>query len=582
MAWSPVPRDFQILLDCDDTTLCENPPGYVGSAEYDALLDEITLALKESGFNTIVMMGSYKGCEGMMEAALDTIGSDGKTCDIKSIFVLLPRYRESFAAINSTISHFSDRISPKGKQYPSSFLIMDEPQFNDWSQPVFALQYYETKDKVSQYSWNNFTLPCIYLKQWRDRWMFFANLGGANDEYDKKTDKWKIVSLASEKYRSLFVAAADNQEQYLKALQLLFHPAVWSYDQYPFVIYKIIKEDGNILELTFDNIEEQLIALSDNEIIENLDQRTQQFYHFLECFNRQSKETGRPFWAFLNTCAMGEWNPIEKRITTFFPTPTLGMLRYEAFNALALGAQGLVCWMYGMGLSKKFLDKNEYCNVFVDAPMMADVPLNPVPGETKVTLKYRDNTLWQNVKTVINEVRSLERIFLNTEVTAYGHCFPGDTVPEIYLGLRQVSFADGTPSGFMPIMSVTFPTGTSKTNSKHPGILISILKTVLREETVAPAEPETYSSDSGSILPDHPVKPDIPVITFITKRYIVVTNHDALYPQGPINIRFAPEYQITPVFGESAISLDVSQATSVDMTLSPGNMCIFEFSKLKT
>ena len=186
VAWSPVPRDFQILLDCDDTTLCENPPGYVGSAEYDALLDEITLALKESGFNTIVMMGSYKGCEGMMEAALDTIGSDGKTCDIKSIFVLLPRYRESFAAINSTISHFSDRISPKGKQYPSSFLIMDEPQFNDWSQPVFALQYYETKDKVSQYSWNNFTLPCIYLKQWRDRWMFFANLGGANDEYDKK------------------------------------------------------------------------------------------------------------------------------------------------------------------------------------------------------------------------------------------------------------------------------------------------------------------------------------------------------------------------------------------------------------
>lgn len=134
----------------------------------------------------------------------------------------------------------------------------------------------------------------------------------------------------------------------------------------------------------------------------------------------------------------------------------------------------------------------------------------------------------------------------------------------------------------MPIMSVTFPAGISETNTKQPGILISILKTILREEIAEPVEPDVQPSDSSSILPDHPVKPDIPVITFTTKRYIVVTSHDALYPQGPINIRFAPGYRITPVFGEAEYNNNVSQATSADMTLSPGNMCIFEFSKLKT
>lgn len=549
VAWSPVPRDFQILLDCDDTDLCQNPPGYNGSEEYNALLREIALSLKESGFNAIVMMGSYKGCEGMMEAALDTPDKNGKDCDISSIFVTLPRYRNSFAAMDAMIEHFSDKKTKKGKPYPSAFLIQDEPRFNDWSQSVFGLQYKNTKEHVADYEWNTFTVPCIYFKQWRDRWMFFPNLGGSGDEY--KNGTWHVDPIESE-YRSQFSGNATNQEQYLQALQLLFHPGLWSYDQYPFVIVYNKEEESENPELTFDDT---TVAenITDPQNLKYLTKKTQEFYHFLECFNKLSKDTNRPFWSFLYTCASGGWISALQRYDSFFPTPTIGMLRFEAFNALALGAQGLVCFQYGMGLSKQFLSPDEDTAVFVDAPMQATVPINPVPGETTVTLKYRDNQLWQDVKTVMNEVRSLEKVFLNTNVIAFGHYFWGDVVLGDYEGLQIVSFASGTPAGFFPIRHVNL------FDAKSPGVLISILETTTdTEELIEPIEnTSSLSDDMASLRGIPPVSSPITPSPLVTNHYIVITNHDALNSQRRIQITFASGYRIETIFGSDIPAIDV-------------------------
>ena len=595
VAFSPVPRDFQILLDCDDTELCVNPPGYDGSPEYDTLLEEITSSLKESGFNTIVMMGSYKGCEGMMEAALDTIGTDGKDCDIASIFVTLPRYRESFAAMEDLISHFSNKKSLKGKSYPRAFLVMGEPRFNDWSQSVFGLQYQGTKDDVDRFEWNMFTVPYIYFKQWRDRWLFFSNLGSSGDHYNPDTGEWEVYPLENTDntgeppYRSQFSGNAKNQEQYLEAMQLLFHPGLWCCDFFPFVIDK---ENCTAAGLSFDS-SSSLTDMTNTTNHRFLSKRTRQYYHILECFLKKSKETQRPFWAFLCTSATGPWNASLQQFDYFHPIPTIGMLRYSAFNALALGAQGLVCWQYGMGLSRQFLDRNMDCDVVFDSPLKAAVPSSPVPGLSSVSLIYRDNQLWKNVRTVINEVRSLEKIFLGTTVRYHAHYFPGE-IPQEYEGLTNLfSLIQNPGLSLGPIASISF------SNPQSEGMLLSMIETRNPEPTQNPVEPAN-SEEPGSI--------DLPPVTnYVLNKYIVIVNHDAFNFQGTITINFRDNYATLTVFDNfehSAVTPPVNppvpevtpenifpvesdthssktkDKSSIDVRLLPGSMHIIKYWRI--
>ena len=117
-----------------------------------------------------------------------------------------------------------------------------------------------------------------------------------------------------------FTGPLINYRNYLELIETEFNPKIWSYDMYPISIV-----NGKIT-----------IAY-------------EQFYGALEDFAEIAKKTNKPFWAFCET--------LEYRTTKYLrPKATLPYLRFEAFSALAYGAQGIVYWTYGMINSTSTLD----------------------------------------------------------------------------------------------------------------------------------------------------------------------------------------------------------------------------------
>lgn len=186
---------------------------------------------------------------------------------------------------------------------------------------------------------------------------------------------------------------------YLKLIQKMFRPQVWSYDCYPFNI----KRDK--LNISYDL-----------------------FYSDLENISKISKDTGRPFWAFCQSMAFKTKSGFER------PAATAAYLRFEAFSALAYGAQGIVYWTYGQRKSSESTD-------FLSALVNSD-------GEkTKA---------WYDAKKVNAEIRRFNDVFYDCNVIKVCH-----TGKQRYRDTRMLS------GSFGPF---------SKINSGDAGILASYIK----------------------------------------------------------------------------------------------------------
>lgn len=150
-----------------------------------------------------------------------------------------------------------------------------------------------------------------------------------------------------------------NYENYLKALQIRFKPAVWMFALYP-------------------------VLGSDNDF--RVEYRY--FYTYLEYFRRMSASSGRPFWYYCQSVSLKYNGKVH------FPTPSVAMMRFEVFSALAFGAKGIAFWYYAQ---RKDDEKWKYI-------------ISPVTAERKRTY------VWNYVKTVISEIRKFSEVFLDTEV----------------------------------------------------------------------------------------------------------------------------------------------------------------------
>lgn len=176
-------------------------------------------------------------------------------------------------------------------------------------------------------------------------------------------------------------------KKYIEDYCRKFRPGVLSYDYYPFVVTK----EGR-----------------DSTIEAG---RLNDFYIALQMYSDISKKRNRPFWAFCQsraTCIKsvnGQYVPKEGH-----PVPTEDFLRYEAFNALALGAQGIVYWSY-----KEEFDRPEKHDGSYYAP---------------VTKNGMKTPAWNFVRNVNNEIRLLAKVFLGAKVDSY--YFVGDPRITIY------------------------------------------------------------------------------------------------------------------------------------------------------
>lgn len=102
---------------------------------------------------------------------------------------------------------------------------------------------------------------------------------------------------------------------YLKKIQAAYLPAMWSYDVYPI----ISKKGATYIDQT-------------------------KFYNAFNDFMQIAGLSGRPFWAYC--MSMQYVSYYNGTLDYSRPAPTAGNLRYEAFSALAYGAQGIIYWAY--------------------------------------------------------------------------------------------------------------------------------------------------------------------------------------------------------------------------------------------
>ncbi len=182
---------------------------------------------------------------------------------------------------------------------------------------------------------------------------------------------------------------------YIEAYCEKFRPGVLSYDYYPFVINKAGADTT--------------IALK----------RLDDFYTALQLYSEISKKRNRPFWAFCQcraTCINDDYSPKYGH-----PAPTENFLRYEAFNALAFGAQGIEYWGY-----KEDKDPGK----------------NPDPDKyyALVTKDGKKTPAWYFAQRVNKEIKSWTNVFLGAKLDSY--YFVGDPRDTSYCDYKVGPSAD--------------------------------------------------------------------------------------------------------------------------------------------
>ena len=160
-----------------------------------------------------------------------------------------------------------------------------------------------------------------------------------------------------------FVGDTKNFNDYLDLIQETFRPAVWSYDLYPIYI-----KNGKI-NVSYDI-----------------------FYSDFEMFSEISKKTKRPFWAYCQSMAFK--NSIIER-----PAAKEEYLRFEAFSALAYGAQGIVYWTYGQ---RKSNSMETYTSALVN-------------------LDGKKTKAWYAAKKVNAEIKKFNGVFYECDVIKVRH-----------------------------------------------------------------------------------------------------------------------------------------------------------------
>lgn len=242
--------------------------------------------------------------------------------------------------------------------------LMDQPTSDDWEIAETGLR--KAYDHVKSYEANNHN---------RATRMVYFNLAASED--------------------NMWISDCGCYPGYLGTLDTIFEPSLWSYDLYPFEIKSNITDAWEYPpDPTKINI------------------RTEDFYKYLACFAQRSVYTQRPFWAYCMCIAHKHISKINEdgsyNYISYQPAPTIEMLRYEAFSALAMGAQGLVFYRYSEidgGNTVKF-------------------------GEAPLKKNLTTSKVWDAVKTICKEIQKYKSIFLGAKLI--GYTFKGEKSMELY------------------------------------------------------------------------------------------------------------------------------------------------------
>lgn len=386
IAEDPVPGKFADLFS--------NAPDRPGLArDYKDVFEGIAKSLSDAGFNSCILCNVFE----VMEALADSAEKKGISSIVSTGYVY-----DSAEHSYGLLDMYENKSQPVG------FKVMDEPLYNDWGDVLHFLNDSEAR-KTPPETWNDLTKGCRMMTTlFPDRLSFFTL---AVPEISDKVG----VNYPEAKP---MLGSCTTYEEYLDVLQRLYKPGVWIYDFYPFLLDK---------QPAVNNPETGDITNGQNVKI-----RYRDFYSYLDIFSKHACKTGRPFFAYCMCEGHGQLS--GNGFKWYQPVPTAGMLRFEAFSALAYGAQGIVYWQYGKG---EYNDGQKL--VFEEAPLSIEIsdestsgssPDSNVPVDiSRIKLKYHTE-LWNAVAQVNSEINKLSPIFLGCSVLKILHYHTADKTDE--------------------------------------------------------------------------------------------------------------------------------------------------------
>lgn len=336
----------------------------VSPSSYQSIFEDI----RNSGFNTIIFDGTFRAMTEVLDICND------KEIGLKTI--LSHWYLYDSSADKKNLKRLWDWYERQTwKDNVAGFCVYDEPAASVWNSDKSAL--------YSDYNW--------VRDRAGDKLVYF-NLCGTNGEP--------------------YCVKGKGFGGMLEGVEQIYYPELFTYDFYPY--YTWVNADwGTPDENTFD------VKGSGNPLKAFYDY----MFEFLADASRISRSTGKPFWTYCLALPHKIINA-DGSLFKYFPIPTAGMLRVEAFTALAFGSQGIVYWRLGQSRTRDF-----YYNADGTIKKPGERFFYSGPAAIEKSRAKSGNYDWtvkttglsQTIKQVNMEIRRFENVFLNCQLKDYCH-----------------------------------------------------------------------------------------------------------------------------------------------------------------
>lgn len=312
------------------------------------------------------------------------------------------------------------------------------------------------------------------------------------------------------------IGRLPNYYVYLQKVEDLIHPQCWSFDYYPASIGK--NDDFGLAS----NLKE--------------------LYGFLDRFLQISYDTDRPFRM------IGLATEFETGGGFHQATPTINRLRFQAFMALAYGAQEIQYWTY---CQRYHSDHPEEDKIF-STEFYISSPINRL-GEK--------NQIWYSLQQVIAEIRKYSSVFRGCRVNYIKHIDNGYESP------LKTEMKDGEPY-FLEYFKVPLTIDniseriSENYNKIFKGVMISCISTDPDNMSTGYVNNEISSSTTKH-----------------TEHYVIIVSHD---PDNykTVTITFDDGYEIEELTPRVLTGNEDPSFRTIVRDLMPGGYLIFRYRKL--
>ena len=346
-----------------------------------------------------------------------------------------------------------ENLSPEEQEFQDALIalvgwqVKDEPLYYDWTKD-YPYYYKKIENGKSSIILPDEVTPDdleLLGKETEPKLLKF-DCGKILDNYDtiKKIDPDRLLfcNLAVD-YKSKWIGNNRTYAQYLDEYISTFKPTVLSFDYYPI---DDINVDGTTTHYLHDST----------------------FYNNLIMFAEKSQQYNIPFWAY---CLCLEHSTGEGGRD--YPYPTEGMMRFEAFSALAFGAQGIVYWQYRLddlnsgtsssqsSQSRPTLNGGAQLGNVSSIGSSTDDKGVPVYGNGVTT------SVWQSIQKINSDIIKENDKFFNCKLISYNLCF-GNTDCHLH-GEAGIDIIKSSGKGFL-MTHIETPDPEKKDGNGNPVI----------------------------------------------------------------------------------------------------------------